>query len=165
MRVQILKTIQFNSTFLYIISTDIDCNFVNFIKHCLKALHLFCDVWNMKNFAHKPCRHACNQIPWKIAHTSLIIAIKSEVKISTFHKGKITQTEDLHFSKIQNHTKCQDPKLLLPPQKIVQEPCLIARNVWCNIQWHDIYTSSTEVKAECKLTTVQPYVSWPRNPV
>jgi len=49
----------------------------------------------MENVAHKPCRYVCNQIPRKIAHASLIIAIKSEVKISTFHKGKIRQTEVL----------------------------------------------------------------------
>lgn len=84
---------------------------------------------------------------------------------SPFYKGKIIQTKVAYFSEIQNHTKYQDPKLLLLPQNILQEPCLIAGNVWCEIQWHDIYTTSTEVNAECTLTTVQPHALWPRNPM
>jgi hypothetical protein len=80
----------------------------------------------------------------------LIIAIKSEVKnkyrffcggpffpfpfppahpLLYIPQEKNYPTEVAYLSNIQNHTKCQDPKLLIPPQEIVQEPCLIAENM------------------------------------
>lgn len=107
----------------------------------------------MEYVANKPCRHVCNQIPQNTAHARLIIAIKSEVKISTFHEGKIIQTKVAYFSKIQNHIKFQDPKLLLPPQKMVQKPSLRARNVLCDdIQWHDTYLYQ-QFLGKCRLQT------------
>ena len=153
-----LITIQFNSPFLYVISTDIDSSFVNFIRHWLKVLHHFCDLWHMENFAHKPCRHVCNQNPQKTAYVSLIIAIKSEANISTFHKGKIIQTNLHIFRRFRTNVRTLN--------------CYFHLRTWLRSQvWeHEMcgmifILAVLEVNAECKLTTVQPYASWPRNPV